>query len=68
VADLGLTEFDLVDIPCTNAGILRDKLLWNMSDEDFDDLIRTRLRGTFTCARRGAADAHALFQLDAGDI
>lgn len=36
---------------CTNAGILRDKTLWNMSDEDFDSVIEIHLRGTFTCAR-----------------
>jgi 3-oxoacyl-[acyl-carrier protein] reductase len=36
---------------CTNAGILRDRVLWNMSDEDFDAVIATHLRGTFTCAR-----------------
>ena len=35
----------------TNAGILRDKVLWNMTDADFDQVIETHLRGTFTCAR-----------------
>jgi NAD(P)-dependent dehydrogenase (short-subunit alcohol dehydrogenase family) len=44
-------RFGRVDIVCTNAGILRDRVLWNMSDDDFDDVIRTHLRGTFTCAR-----------------
>jgi NAD(P)-dependent dehydrogenase (short-subunit alcohol dehydrogenase family) len=38
----------------TNAGILRDKVLWKMSDEDFDLVIETHLRGTFTCARAAA--------------
>jgi NAD(P)-dependent dehydrogenase (short-subunit alcohol dehydrogenase family) len=46
-----VSEFGRLDIMCTNAGILRDKVLWNMSDEDFDDVIGTHLRGTFTCAR-----------------
>lgn len=40
-----------LDILCTNAGILRDKVLWNMSDDDFDSVIHTHLRGTFTCVR-----------------
>jgi len=44
-------EFGRLDIMCANAGILRDKVLWNMSDEDFDAVIDTHLRGTFTCAR-----------------
>jgi NAD(P)-dependent dehydrogenase (short-subunit alcohol dehydrogenase family) len=44
-------EFGRLDIMCTNAGILRDRVLWKMSDEDFDAVIETHLRGTFTCAR-----------------
>jgi len=47
-------EFGRLDIMCTNAGILRDKVLWKMSDEDFDAVIETHLRGTFTCARAAA--------------
>src|ERR1019366_323049 len=43
--------FGHLDVMCTNAGILRDRVLWNMTDEDFDAVIETHLRGTFTCAR-----------------
>ena len=43
--------FERIDIMCTNAGILRDRVLWNMTDEEFDSVIETHLRGTFTCAR-----------------
>jgi len=43
--------FGRLDVMCTNAGILRDRTLWNMTDEDFDLVIETHLRGTFTCAR-----------------
>ncbi|MQA11330.1 MAG: SDR family oxidoreductase [Pseudonocardiaceae bacterium] len=46
-----VAEFGRLDIMVTNAGILRDRVLWKMSDEDFDDVIRVHLRGTFTCAR-----------------
>ena len=38
----------------TNAGVLRDKVLWKMTDEDFDLVVDTHLRGTFTCARAAA--------------
>jgi NAD(P)-dependent dehydrogenase (short-subunit alcohol dehydrogenase family) len=38
----------------TNAGVLRDGVLWKMTDEAFDEVIRTHLRGTFTCARAAA--------------
>jgi NAD(P)-dependent dehydrogenase (short-subunit alcohol dehydrogenase family) len=43
-----------LDVMVTNAGILRDRTLWKMSDEDFDEVIRVHLRGTFTCARAAA--------------
>jgi NAD(P)-dependent dehydrogenase (short-subunit alcohol dehydrogenase family) len=34
-----------------NAGVLRDTVLWKMSDDDFDLVINVHLRGTFTCVR-----------------
>ena len=40
-----------LDILVTNAGILRDKSLLKMTDEDFDAVINVHLRGTFTCVR-----------------
>jgi len=46
--------FGRIDIMCTNAGILRDKTLWKMTDDDFDAVVETHLRGTFTCARAAA--------------
>jgi NAD(P)-dependent dehydrogenase (short-subunit alcohol dehydrogenase family) len=46
-----VNEFGRLDIMVTNAGILRDKVLWNMSADDFDAVIRVHLRGTFLCAR-----------------
>lgn len=47
-------EFGRLDVLITNAGILRDRVLWKMSDEDFDAVIEVHLRGTFTCARAAA--------------
>jgi NAD(P)-dependent dehydrogenase (short-subunit alcohol dehydrogenase family) len=44
-------NFDRLDVMVTNAGILRDKVLWKMTDEDFDTVIDVHLRGTFTCVR-----------------
>ncbi len=46
--------FGRLDVMCTNAGILRDRTLWKMGDDDFDAVIETHLRGTFTCARAAA--------------
>lgn len=43
-----------LDILVTNAGVLRDTVLWKMSDDDFDTVIGVHLRGTFTCVREAA--------------
>jgi 3-oxoacyl-[acyl-carrier protein] reductase len=47
-------NFGRLDILVTNAGVLRDTVLWKMSDEDFDLVINVHLRGTFTCVREAA--------------
>ncbi|PPK71398.1 SDR family NAD(P)-dependent oxidoreductase [Actinokineospora auranticolor] len=54
LVDTAVAEFGRLDVMVTNAGILRDRVLWKMSDEDFDDVVRVHLRGTFTCARAAA--------------
>jgi NAD(P)-dependent dehydrogenase (short-subunit alcohol dehydrogenase family) len=53
VADT-VSRLGRLDIMVTNAGILRDRVLWKMSDEDFDDVVSVHLRGTFNCARSAA--------------
>lgn len=40
-------EFGGLDVLVNNAGILRDKMLWNISEEDFDTVVRVNLKGTF---------------------
>jgi NAD(P)-dependent dehydrogenase (short-subunit alcohol dehydrogenase family) len=47
-------EFGRLDVMVTNAGVLRDRVLWKMSDDDFDTVQHVHLRGTFTCARAAA--------------
>lgn len=47
-------SFGRLDILVTNAGVLRDTVLWKMSDDDFDTVINVHLRGTFTCVREAA--------------
>lgn len=51
--------FGRLDILCTNAGNLRDKVLWNLTDDDFDSVITTHLRGTFTSARAAVRQMRA---------
>ncbi len=47
-------EFGRIDIAVSNAGVLRDRVLWKMSDEDFDTVVTTHLRGSFTLGRAAA--------------
>lgn len=44
-------ELGGVDILVNNAGITRDGLLLRMSEEDFDRVIATNLRGAFLCMK-----------------
>ncbi len=44
-------RWDKIDILVNNAGINRDTLLLKMSDEAWDDVIDTNLRGTYTCTK-----------------
>ncbi len=53
-------EFGRLDILVACAGITRDNLLYKMTDEDWDAVIDTHLKGTFLCAR--AAQRHMVEQ------
>ena len=46
--------FGRLDVLVNNAGILRDRMLVNMTDEEWDAVIRVHLRGTFAPARWAA--------------
>ena len=46
------TAFGPVEILVNNAGITRDGLLMRMSDENWNDVLRTNLDGAFHCIRR----------------
>jgi NAD(P)-dependent dehydrogenase (short-subunit alcohol dehydrogenase family) len=54
LVDRAVAEFGRLDILVNNAGILRDTTLWKMTDEQFDAVLTTHLRGTFTCTRAAA--------------
>ena len=43
--------FGRVDILVNNAGIRRDNLMMRMKEEEFDDVLRTNLGGTYLCTR-----------------
>ena len=47
--------FGGLDILINNAGILRDRMLTNMSEAEWDAVIKVHLKGTFAPARHAAA-------------
>lgn len=44
-------NFGGIDILVNNAGITRDRMIFNLSDEDWDLVIKVHLYGTFYCTR-----------------
>jgi 3-oxoacyl-[acyl-carrier protein] reductase len=43
--------FGRVDILVNNAGITRDNIMMRMKEDEFDDVLRTNLGGTYLCTR-----------------
>ncbi len=46
-----IKKFGKLDILVNNAGITRDNLLMKMSEEEFDAVINTNLKGVFNCMK-----------------
>jgi 3-oxoacyl-[acyl-carrier protein] reductase len=55
-----IEHFGQIDILVNNAGVLRDNLLFKMSDEDWDTVMDVHLKGAFHCSR--AAQAYMVKQ------
>ena len=49
MTEQGIQEFGRFDILVNNAGITKDNLLMRMSEEEFDAVLDTNLKGTFYC-------------------
>lgn len=53
--DQAISEFGKLDILINNAGILRDRMLTNMTEAEWDAVIQVHLKGTFAPSRHAAA-------------
>jgi NAD(P)-dependent dehydrogenase (short-subunit alcohol dehydrogenase family) len=51
IVQAALDHFGRVDIVVNNAGILRDRMIFNMTEEEWDGVINTHLKGTFAVTR-----------------
>src|SRR5215471_13651288 len=52
VVDRFIGDFGSIDVVVANAGINKNQLLVSMSDEEWDDVLRTNLTGTFYICRQ----------------
>jgi len=53
--DQAVETFGTLDIVVNNAGILRDRMLVNMTEDEWDSVIQVHLKGTFAPSRHAAA-------------
>jgi len=55
LVEAAVTHFGDLHLLVNNAGILRDRMLVNMSEEDWDAVVRVHLKGHFVPTRHAAA-------------
>ena len=51
IVQAAIDNFGKLDIVVTCAGILRDRMIFNMSEQEWDDVIAVHLKGTFTVVK-----------------
>jgi len=49
-----IDHWGTIDILVNNAGINRDRMVWNMSEEEWDEVVDVILKGTFGCTKFAA--------------
>jgi NAD(P)-dependent dehydrogenase (short-subunit alcohol dehydrogenase family) len=55
-----IAEFGRLDVLVNVAGILRDRMIFNMSEQEWDDVIRVHLKGSFNTSKFAAAHWRSL--------
>lgn len=61
-------RFGGLHVVVNNAGVLRDRMLFNMSDEEWDTVVRVHLRGHFLLCRNAGAYWRAVSKQDGGPV
>ena len=55
MVEQAVAEFGRLDILVNNAGIVRDRMLFSMTEADFDAVLTVHLKGTFALSRHACA-------------
>ncbi len=55
IIDTAVSRFNRIDILVTCAGILRDRMIFNMSEDEWDSVLSVHLKGTFNCVRHACS-------------
>jgi NAD(P)-dependent dehydrogenase (short-subunit alcohol dehydrogenase family) len=54
IVQAALDAFGRLDVLVNNAGILRDRTILNITEEEWDTVLQVHLKGTFTCLQAAA--------------
>jgi NAD(P)-dependent dehydrogenase (short-subunit alcohol dehydrogenase family) len=60
-----IAEFGRLDVLVNVAGILRDRMVFNMTEQEWDDVIRVHMKGSFNTTKFAAAHWRSLREEDA---
>ena len=63
-----VSEFGSLDVLVNNAGVLRDKMIFSLSESDWDDVIRVHLKGHASVSRAAAVHWRAASKAAEGPV
>jgi NAD(P)-dependent dehydrogenase (short-subunit alcohol dehydrogenase family) len=68
LVELAVDTFGGLDILVNNAGFLRDRMIFKMSEADFDDVVRVHLKGHFCMLRHASEYWHGRSKSTGGPV
>jgi len=68
LVELAVAEFGKLDIVVNNAGILRDRMVFSMSEDEWDSVVRVHLKGHFNTTHFASAHWRARSKAAGGPV
>lgn len=63
-----LAAFGSLDVLVNNAGFTRDRMIFNMTEEEFDSVVRVHLKGHFVTSRHAVAYWRGVAKAEGGPV